>query len=671
MHLEKNMNVSQHWLRVTLGLIVMLLALLAANALSLRLQSNYHQVDIGVRADRHFLAGVFSQEENESGVRYRWTRAESILIFDNFVVAPWPFLVLNIGGIPGTAPAPRPVQMYVDGKAWLTLPVSAASRRYTLMLPPTALSDGNVRIAMTSDTSRVPPDRRDVGIRLDQVGIGWRAGTWALPAWQTLLAQWALVATVLAGAWRLALPRRWMIGSAGALVLLLAWMTGHEPLIAATWQYRLLVAGLAALVLLWAVFPRLTALLPGHEHDPAAARAELRWLLLLTFGTLAVRLFAVLYPVFDSHDWYIHEERLWDFQFGSVLLFDKPAEFSNRIAIVPPAFYVLVAPWTLLTTNTVPTTQGLYAFLDGCAVLLLALFVRQIGGSARAAWLALLALALLPIQFTALWWGFGPQVIGQALLLALAVAVAYPHIEARWMWLAAGVLFVVIILVHNGVALLAGFWLAGYAALVWLFQRHERQHWMGWGAVAVASALVALLMLYSDVVALQLRGVSSNERLSFTEQDIFRVKYTLGSLCASFQPLSVACDQYLGGTATSSLLPAISVTLVGLLLPLACLLVLLQRVRGLHRWLVVAWLGSALLFFAVDLAFGLQVRYAYFSVPLVCAGLGMLLDRLTLRHWLGWLLAACIIGLIAVAGLALWYEGVWPALKPSLRLLTH
>jgi hypothetical protein len=49
----------------------------------------------------------------------------------------------------------------------------------------------------------------------------------------------------------------------------------------------------------------------------------------------------------------------------------------------------------------------------------------------------------------------------------------------------------------------------------------------------------------------------------------------------------------------------------------------------------------------------------------------LLLDRLIRRHWLGWLLAACLIGLIALAGLTLWYEGVWPALKPSLRLLTH
>jgi hypothetical protein len=313
----------------------------------------------------------------------------------------------------------------------------------------------------------------------------------------------------------------------------------------------------------------------------------------------------------------------------------------------------------------------LYAFLDGASVLLLALFVRQIGGSARAARLALLALGLMPIQFTALWWGFGPQVIGQALFLLLVVFIAHGPLAERWLWLAAGLLFSIIILTHNGVALLGGFCLAGYVALTWLFHRDERSAWLGWGGVMLASGAIALLLLYIDVVALQLQGVSNNERLAFTENDIFRVKYTLGSLCASFQPLSVLCDQHLEGTAVASVPPQIGMTLLSMLLPLASLVVLLARTAGRQRWLIVAWMGSAGLFFAVDMAFGLQVRYAYFIVPLVCAGLALLLDRLMVRHRWAWLVAACLLTLIGIAGLSLWYEGVVPALKPSLRLLTH
>lgn len=654
------------------GALLLLLALLVANILSLQLAGNTHSIEIGFRADRHFVQGFFDQEEDAATLRYRWTRAESALLIDHFVAAPAPRLILNIGGIPAPAETPRLVYVTVDGTPWTTLAILPGARTYTLLLPPATLQDGDLRVEMSSITSRVPPDRRDLGIRLDRATLSWPAGALALPTWQTLLAQWAVVLCVSAIAWRLGFSWHSTLPIVGGLVFLLAAQTGYNPFVAAEWQYRLLLAAVVVLIVIWGSYPLLARLLPSYDSDPQQAQADLRGLLLLTLLALGVRLFFALYPTFDSHDWYIHEERLWDFQFGSILLFDKPAEFSNRIAIVPPAFYLLVAPLTLFTTDTVPTTHGLFSLLDGLSVLLLGIFVRQLGGSNRAAWLALLIMALLPIQFTALWWGFGPQVIGQALFLLLVVFVGHRGGLPLLFWVVAGVLFSVIMLVHNGVALLAGFWLAGYVALTWLFERQQRERWLGWTVIAFGSALVALVMLYSDVVALQLRGVSSNERLAFTEEDIFRVKYTLGSLCSSFRPLIVfPCDQYLAGTNPATVLPQIGITLLSSVLVLAALGWLLYQARGLYRWLILAWLGSATLFFAVDLAFGLQVRYAYFSVPLVCAGLGLLLDRLWIRHRLGWLLALCIVGLVGLAGLTLWYEGVVPALKPSLRALTH
>jgi hypothetical protein len=98
---------------------------------------------------------------------------------------------------------------------------------------------------------------------------------------------------------------------------------------------------------------------------------------------------------------------------------------------------------------------------------------------------------------------------------------------------------------------------------------------------------------------------------------------------------------------------------------------LVYRARGTHRLLVIAWLGSSLLFFGVDLAFGLQIRYAYFAIPMLCAGFALLLDRLIARHRLGWLVAGCLVAFIGWMGLKLWFDGVVLASKPSLRALTH
>lgn len=659
-------------IRFVLAAACVLVALLAANSVSLTLQGSSHQINIGFRADRHFLWGFFDQEEDQTGARYRWTRANSVLLIDNFVAAPHPRLTLTIGGIPAPADAPRLVHMTADNQPWFTLSVRPEPRRYHLLLPPASLRDGDLHLALASPTSRIPPDRRDIGIRLDQVAIGWAPQGWVLPTWQTLLAQWAIVMAGVVAAGRLALKRESMLLIVAGLIVLLSWMTGYDPFVAARWQYRLLVASLALLVLIWVSFPRLVCLLPATgRRDQAQARADLRWFIVLTVAVMGIRLLGALYPTFDAHDWYIHEERLLKLQYGELLLFDKPAEFSKQIAIVPAAPYIMVTPLTIFTTDTVPTTQGLYTFLDGCAVLLLALFVRQIGGSVRSAWLALLTLAFLPIQFTALWWGFGPQVIGQALLLGLLVCVVQRRISSRLLWAVAIVLCSTVLLVHNGVALLGGGWLAGYVGLVWLLQRREHLHWRGWGLVLISSSIIAILLLYSDVITLQFQGVSANERLAFTEQDIFRVKYTLGSLCVSFRPLGVPCDQFVAGTDAATVLPQIGITLMSIALPLLCLTMLLSVVRGLHRWLVLAWLASAALFLAVDLAFGLQVRYAYFLMPMLCAGFGLLLDRLVVRHRWGWLIAACLLGLIITTGVTLWYAGVVQAEKPSLRLLTH
>lgn len=667
----------------------LLVVLLAANLVSVALQGNAYELQIGFRADRHFVSGFLDQEEDQAGTRYRWTQERSVLRIDDFVAVEQPFLTLAIGGIPPTAVSPRLVQLQADDQPWFALPVTAEPRRYRMLLPPRVLLDGTLHLTLSSATSRVPPDRRDIGIRLDQAVIGWSSQAWVRPTWTTLLVQWGIVVAALVASWRLSLGRHRRgtaryapFAIAAGLIVLLAWMTGYDPFVAARWQYRLLVASLGLLLVILGIFPRLVRLLPQHASKaprkkpvdllPVVARySELRWLVVLTAVAMGIRLLGALYPTFDAHDWYIHEERLLKLQYGEMLLFDKPAEFSKQIAIVPSAPYVMVTPLTLFTTDTVPTTQGLYTFLDGCALFLLALFVRQIGGSMRAAQLALLILAALPIQFTALWWGFGPQIIGQALLLALLVFVAQRRISSRMLWVVAVALCSMMLLVHNGVALLGGGWMAGYVALVFVMQRQERLHWQGWGSVLLLSALIAVILLYSDVIALQLRGVSANKRLAFTEQDIFRVKYTLGSLCMSFRPLSVPCDQFVAGNAIASVLPQTGMTLISSVLPLLSLGMLIFRTRGLHRWLVLAWLASAGLFLAVDLAFGLQVRYAYFLVPMVCVGLALLLDDLMARHRWGGVMAACLIGLIVVTGIPLWYNGVMWAIKPSLRLLTH
>lgn len=620
-------------------MVVGFLALVGVNLFGLHLSGHSVHVDMGDGFDKLILSCFHKAEELE-GVPYRWTTDSSTIRVQGFATAEHAVLTLKVGGLPPSVPSPRAVLARVDGAEWTTFFVTSQPRHYALLLPSTALQDGSLAVDLSTEPFTVPPDKRQLGIRIDRVGLVW-FDAWVLPSWGMLLVQSLLVLTVVVLAWRLAVPWWGLLTIAGCVMLALGGMTSQSLLIAASWQNRLLVSSIAVLLLFLGINPALHHILPtGH------ARAEVRWLWVITLLALAIRLVAILYPPFDSHDWYIHRRRMIDFLNGAFILYDQPAEFSKKLTIVPPAPYLLYAPFTLLTDKTYVAMQGVYTFLDGVAILCAGVLVRLMGGSVRASRFAAIMLALFPLNFTALWWGFGPQVIGQSLLLMLVVFVAGRPFQNRLIWLSAGLILCLILLSHVGAGILGGCCVAGYTALVWWYQRRENPHWKGWGLLLLASGVLLFVLLYVDVAAMQFQGVTSNKRLSWDEGDIFRYWWSLESLYSSFAPLGIA-------------------------LPLVSVIFLVHQSRVPHRWLVNAWLASAELFFVIDLVSGLQVRYAYFVVPMIVTGLAMLLDRLVMRSRTGWLLAVALIGIVGVAGLRLWYDGTILWIQPSLRGLTH
>jgi hypothetical protein len=630
------------WINGLLWLVLALPLLIVTNLLSLALYGGDYQVQMGAGQDKLLLENFHNTEQDTQGISYRWSRGESWMVFEGFAAASRGYLLLESGGLPSAIPAPRAVQLQADGVEWMTLDVAREPRRYTLLLPPHALRDGNLEIALHTEEARVPPDTRRLGVRVDSLALGWFPAVQPFPNWRMLFVQWGLVGCAVLLAYRLHASRWRLAVVALVSILALAWMSGSNLLIASIWQHRLLITALAVLVVVWASWSLLCRLFPAQT-----AHAEVRWLWVIALLAIGIRMVPVLYPPFDSHDWYIHRKRIIDFLSGGFIIYDKPAEFSKKLTIVPPAPYLLYAPAMFFTKNPVVAMQWVYTFIDSFTTLLVGVLVRTLGGSIRASRLAALMVAFFPLNLTALWWGFGPQVIGQFLMVLLALFVAQEQLRSRFVWLVAGVVVSLLLLSHMGSGILGGAFLAGYVLLVWVFQRERRLHWQGWGMVLLVCGVLVLALLYSRVLELQLQGLSSNSRLGWDEDDLFRVPWTLASLYPSFKPLGVA-------------------------LPLLGLFWLARAVRGLHRWLVGAWLGSAGFFFLVDLAFGLQVRYAYFLVPLVAAGCAMLLDRFIQRRQIvGWVVTVCLLGLVVVAGWLLWYAGVFLAVKPSLRGLTH
>ncbi len=633
------------WPDVVRGVLVvtgMLALLLGANLLSLHWHNGPYRFAMGDGVDRLLIENFYQVEEDRQGVRYRWTLDRSSLKIRGFASVSSAFVRLKVGGLP-PALTPRPVAVHIEGEQVMTFSVGAFPRTFALVLPPAALRDGSLDLTLHTEATKVPPDRRNLGIRIDEVEIGWFSPAFPHPPLPVLLVQGLIVAVVVFLLWRVALPRWSIAAVAGVIIFALGWMSGSLLLFASSWQTRILASLLAMLLVFLVVSPRLP------ERGQGQGQGQwLRWLWLITFVALGVRMVCILYPSFASHDWYIHLRRIVDFVGGQFLIYDHPAEFSKKLTIVPPAPYLLYTPALLVVSNPIVAMQWVYAFLDSLTTLLVGLLVRRIGGSGRAAWLAALVVALFPLHFTALWWGFGPQAIGQHLVVLLALFVAQRHIahSKQWSWLVAGGATILLLFSHIGAGILGGFWLVGFIALAWLFERSRYPHWKGWGLVVILSGIVVTLLLYSEVLELQLRGLSGNERIRWDEDDLFRVPWTLLSLYPSFHPLGVA-------------------------VPVVSMAVLVWATRSIHRWLVVAWLTSAGGFFVVDLLTGLQVRYAYFLMPMIAAGLALLLDRLIRRHRAGWLIAWAFVGLVGLAGLSLWLEGILGGVKPSLRGLTH
>lgn len=631
------------WFRLLLGLALLLISLIVANVVGFWLRPNtLFRLDVGFWGDQDVLRGMYEQESTPAGATYRWTGAESRFFVRSFAAARHAQLMLDIGGLPQSAGPARPVNLTLDGTA-IKLSVAAAPRQYRLFLPRNALLDGNFDLTMTSPTSVDAPDVRALGFRLDAISLGWSADPWVLPTLPMLLAQAAVVVVWLLLAWRLEWPR-WsyaLITVAG--VSLMAGTTSYKLMMAMAWQMRLLAFSMLGLALAWRAYDRLERWLPGLW-----TRRELR--LLVGVGVLAIglRIFAIMFPPFGSHDLYIHRERLQDVQRGALFLYDTPSEFAGQRTTVPPAYYVLASPFTLLTADASVALQGLYALLEGSSPLLIAMVVRQLGFSSRAALAAALVAVGLPIQITILWWGFGPQVLSQWLLLLLLVWITRPARPQAWFWIGAGLILTLALLSHNGAVVLGGCMLAAYVALLWLLEREERWRWRGWGALLIGSSALAVLVLYGNVLVSQLAGagVSVSSTAVSAADESARIGRVWGGLRASFRPLGY--------------------TLAGI-----SLVALVWRTPAPQRWAVLAWLASAVIFLGVDLALGLQVRYAYFVIPLLCAGIGVVLDAIMRWRVVGSLVATALVIFVCIAGVQALYAGVFLGIKPTLTALTH
>lgn len=471
----------------TLALFALLLTLTAQPPL-------HYTIDVGredgVGSDLPLVRGMFPVEEAPSGP-FRWTTDRAIVRLPGVGQRPLALTigVLGVNDEVATRGA-RELELWSSNQRLAYLPVRPSGAIYRLLIPPPADLSGDHQIEIRSATVTPTGDQRAVGTPLTTVALAARAGP-ALPPWRSTLlwigaafvlwmtlrragfGQGAIQAIMLPllalaaiGAWLD--PPRFAFGALPALIALtIGWalviMLCAAPetlrlaglalaaITAALWLFdwrgpaldlgwasvRLrAIIGLAALTCLAAAAIR-PALASGVARlGIDVPTAHWRWLLLLAVVVFATRYGGKIYPDSMPGDIGFHANRFADVAFGRALLVSRNRGVDFPY---PPAFYLLLAPLTLLDIDRRALLHLGAALLDAFSPLLvyaLAAALERRGSLRRTPDrsfpLPLVAAALYgltPAGYLTTWWNFSTHIFTQfahLLLITLLVVTWQP-----------------------------------------------------------------------------------------------------------------------------------------------------------------------------------------------------------------------------------------------------
>jgi toxin CptA len=623
------------WL-VPLAAVLLALLLLIVESRALTQRAAAH-LDVDTREANLLLSGFHAIERDGRGA-YRWSSGDSRIAFDPVAAGGSLALTLRLGPPPPELSAAG-FTLGFDNTPYAVLPSDGLSRQYHVLVPPGAPPLDALTITLQSRTVASAADPRAVGLRFEAATLAVVGDGAVWPAPGLVLAQTALLFLGALLLHRLAVPP--MAAVVGLALLALAILALRD------WQSLLIYRYLARLAVALALLTGLTYwLLPQAERRLSWLGSP--WLVRALWGitilACLIRFAGALYPLFAGFDLGLNVDRLIQNLSGRLVITRRSIEFHNGITVYPPGPYLVYMPGLLLGLSPPLLVQSASAFADGLGALAVGALARALGARPRAALLAALLYAAVPVGLTALWWGLTAQVFGQALMapLALALLAALRQPGRVALWVVAGVLLTVAALSHIGVTIVAFAWLG----LAWLALARRGAappgSWLRLTLALAVSGVVSLVLLYVDVAALKVQQFDTvgREILSEGYEPIYALIWR-GFLIA-FHPL------------------------VLLVLPVGLLLLLRRRLPVGGPELILGWIGTAVIFLLVEITTGLQVRYIYFLTPLACMLAGLLLDRLAVHSATARRIAWVVAVLLLAQGSAAWLNSAFNDLRMSM-----
>ncbi len=603
----------------------------------------------------------FHAVETDGRGDYRWTTGNSTLRFVQFGRGDTLIFGLTLGPAPPTG-APSHVRIAYGGapksdRQPLVLPLDKQGkpRTYRLLVPPEHWTSANLTVHLQSATTIVAPDTRQVGLRLEGVTLGFVGKGIAHPPLASILVQFLFLATWALLLYRLHTPPFILIGVIVGIALLLLLLYHLHLLLMYRYLVRLLLVSGVLLLLTYAILPQ------AERYAGWIAPAPLMRLLWgVTMLACMLRLGGSLYPNFAAYDLSLNVGRLLSTLYGTLVDTNNSIEFRNGVTVYPSGPYVLLLPGVLAHIPLPLLVMSGVALIDGFGTLTVAVMARVFGMSQRTSLFAALFYAAIPINLTALWWGLSAQVFGQALMLPLTIALlvafqppwdkaANTHQERLrnrgWLWFV--VLFSMALLSHIGVAILAVAWLGLVWGILWLCRTLPMAVWWSYTLKLTISILLGVALVYATAAVL-----------------IVTEFLAVGNKVATSDYVPAYWLIYRGFK--------IAFHELGFWLMIPGLLLFWRRPLPVGGHVLVGgWLGTVAVFWAIEMLTALQVRYIYFMVPLVCIGIGLLLDKLARRGIPGYVVAWAVIVVLLFTGSAYWYistfTGEMMSVSPLLR----